>query len=343
MTTFSLLKNSSPYIIAEVGQNHNGSFEEAKKYVSLFSSLGASAVKFQIRDNKSLFDQDFYNSDYSNENSYGATYGEHREFLELTHEEHFALRDLCHIHGVDYIVTPFDYPSLSLCEKLKCDSIKIASFDVGNLPFIDAIAKLRVPVIMSTGGSHIDPIKHSISTISKYHKDLAILHCVSHYPCPADKVALEKISDLRQEFPDFTVGISDHFNGILTGPLSYMLGARIFEKHVTLDRSQKGTDHPFSLEPDGFRRFVRDIQRTPVMISSANLCSLGGEPVFKKLGKRMIASRALQEGHNLSIDDIGFIITRNDGINIRDCYMYLGLQVARSIPKGAVFTPQDFR
>ena len=340
---FSLLSQSSDsYVIAEVGQNHNGSLQEALKYVSTFASVGASAVKFQMRNNKVLFDKQFYYSSYDSENSFGDTYGEHRDFLELSFEDHVHLRAKCRDVGVDYIVTPFDYPSLECCIQLKSDALKVASFDIGNLPFIDAMAKSKIPIIMSTGGSDLDVIKHSVDTVLSHHSDIAVLHCVSSYPCPADKVNLSKITALSQIFPEITVGVSDHFNGILTGPLSYMLGARVFEKHVTFDRSQKGTDHPFSLEPDGFRRFVRDIERTPIMLSEPKDYVLGSEPVFKKLGKKMVASRSLTSSHVITMDDLSFVITKEDGINVRETYKFLGKRLIRDVPEHHVFSLLDF-
>jgi sialic acid synthase len=341
---FSRLKSpSDAYIIAEVGQNHQGSLQEALKYVATFASLGASAIKFQIRNNKVLFDESFYDSVYNSENSFGATYGAHRDFLELSFEDHLKIRSKCSAVGVDYIVTPFDYPSLDLCKKLSCDAIKVASFDVGNIPFIHAISKLNIPVIVSTGGSDIDPIKYSLEEIIKIHSDIALLHCVSYYPCPADKVNLNKIRLLRELFPGIVLGLSDHFNGILTGPLAYLLGARVFEKHVTFDRSQKGTDHPFSLEPDGFRRFVRDIRRTPILMSSPDDHELGTEPVFKKLGKKITVKRSLSLNHTLTCDDISFIITSRDGINVRDTYKYLGRKLSAPIAESTPLLPSHFQ
>ena len=136
------------------------------------------------------------------------------------------------------------------------------------------------------------------------------MHCVSHYPCPLDKVNLGKINIIKELYPNITVGLSDHFNGILTGPLAYINGARVFEKHVTFNRSNKGTDHPFSLEPDGFRKFVRDIHRTPIMMSSQIYKDIGKEPVFKKLCKSLIANKFIKAGHIINIDDLDGMIIR---------------------------------
>ena len=131
---------------------------------------------------------------------------------------------------------------------------------------------------MSIGGGKTDQIKASVETILKYHNDLAILHCVSEYPCEYDRLGLENIKVLQEAFPSCAIGSSDHFNGTLSGPVAYMIGARVFEKHVTLNRAWKGTDHSFALEREGFRKFVEILgeylicyQRSQKMISGKSM------------------------------------------------------------------------
>ena len=126
----------------------------------------------------------------------------------------------------------------------------------------------------------------------------------------------------------------DHFNGILTGPLAYQLGARVFEKHVTLDRSAKGTDHPFSLEPDGFRRFVRDINRTKVMLSNYEPVDLGKEPVFAKLGKSLVALRQIEAGSIILNSDLDGKIFQPSIIPVRESHKVIGRKALVSIPVG---------
>ena len=334
-TTFSKLNNDSDsYIIAEVGQNHQGSVSNAIEYISKFASLGANAVKFQVRDNKSLFDPIVYDSPYQSDNSFGDTYGQHREALELSPSELLNIRNHAKTLDIDFIVTPFDLNSVNLCVDLAVDCLKVASFDMGNLGIISAIAQARIPIVLSTGGATIDQIKSSVDEILKVHSDFSILHCVSYYPCPASKLSLDKIKLLKELFPNITIGLSDHFNGILSGPLAYMLGARVFEKHVTFDRSQKGTDHPFSLEPDGFRKFVRDIRRVPEMCSIASNDELGHEPVFQKLGKCLVARHDLCAGHILTVDDLDGRIVRPAGIPVRRSNELFGRQLISDLSAG---------
>ncbi len=175
------------------------------------------------------------------------------------------------------------------------DLLKIASFDLGNLPFINKIAKTGKPVVMSVGGGNIEQIRSSVGILLDHHDEVAVLHCVSEYPCEYDRLGLDNIKLLIREFPECVIGSSDHFNGTLSGPIAYLNGARVFEKHVTLNRAWKGTDHSFALEPEGFRKFVRDIKRVRHMMTPKPAEELGNEFVFQKLGKSLIAACDIQD------------------------------------------------
>jgi N-acetylneuraminate synthase/sialic acid synthase len=280
----------NPYVIAEVGQNHQGNLDTAREYVRIFAFEGANAIKFQTRNNRYLFAEDAFKSSYASENAFAAIYGEHREALELSLVDLAQLRDDCRKYGVDFMSTPFDEPSLEALIKLDVDILKIASFDLGNLPFINKIAKTKKPVVISVGGGDLSQIKSSVDLILQNHDNIAILHCVSEYPCEYNRLGLSNIETLTGEYPNLTIGLSDHFNGTLSGPVAYLKGARVFEKHVTLNRSWKGTDHSFALEPEGFRKFARDINRVRHMMPPKPSDELGLEPVFQKLGKSLVAN-----------------------------------------------------
>ena len=273
------------FVIAEVGQNHQGKVNLALEYVKIFAGLGADAVKFQIRNNKTLFSEEAYKAKYNSENAFAKTYGKHREKLELSYKDLIKVKKECKKHKVKFMVTPFDEESLEKICKIGVDIIKIASFDLGNLPLIHRIASKKKTTVISVGGGNMKQITSSIKTLKKNVKNIIILHCNSEYPTPYQRLGLGNIVTLKKKFKKCTIGSSDHFNGILSGPIAYMLGARVFEKHVTLNRSWRGTDHSFALEPEGFRKFVRDIERTPEMLPLKNKILIGKEAVFKKLGK----------------------------------------------------------
>lgn len=334
----SYKSGDQPFIIAEVGNNHQGDLDIAREYIKVFSSAGADAIKFQTRNNKYLFSESGYNASYNGENSFAATYGKHRERLELRPEWLPILKAECSQHNVKFMSTPFDEPSLDLLCEVGVDLIKVASFDLGNLPFLKRIAAKGLPVVISCGGGKAHQIRLSVEQLLKGVKEIAVLHCVSEYPCAHNRLGLDNIEILIEEFPECVIGLSDHFNGILSGPIAYMKGARVFEKHVTLNRALKGTDHAFSLEHVGFRKFVRDIKRVPGMMPSKSESELGNEFVFRKLGKSIVALHDIQPGQTISIDDLTGKIFDNEGIPVRQSSEVIGATVIRKISAGELVT-----
>jgi len=327
-------KSENSFIIAEVGQNHQGDIDLALEYIRVFANAGANAIKFQTRDNKYLFSKEAYEAPYNSENAFAPVYGEHREALELDTKHLPLLKKECHSQGVFFMSTPFDEPSLGILDTLNTDILKVASFDLGNLPFLDKIGKTKRPVVMSVGGGKLEHVIDSIQVLEKYHADISILHCVSEYPCQYDRLGLANISKLIDRFPNLAIGLSDHFNGTLSGPIAYTLGARIFEKHVTLNRSNKGTDHSFALEPEGFRKFSRDINRVKDMYKVKDESELGKEYVFQKLGKSIIASQNILEGEAITIDNLSGKIFTHTHIPVRDSNKIIGKKANRNIIAG---------
>ena len=327
-----------PIFIAEVGQNHQGDINLAKKYINIFSKAGADIIKFQSRDNKNLFDKNSYNAIYNSENSFGKTYGEHREFLELNKNELKQLKKECKKNRVGFMCTPFDEKSLDLICKIGVDLIKIASFDLGNLPFVKKIASKKKTVVMSVGGGNDKQILASVKLLQENKINTIILHCVSEYPCEHNRLDLENIKKIKKRFPKSIIGSSDHYNGILSGPIAYLQGARVFEKHVTLNRGWKGSDHSFALEPEGFRKFVRDIHRTPLMLKSKSKKEIGKEIVFKRLGKSIITNKKIEAGCKISIDDLSGKIFLEQYIPVRESYNVIGKTAKRTIQKNEILT-----
>ena len=330
-----------PFVIAEVGQNHQGDLDKAREFIRIFAFEGANAVKFQTRNNKYLFSNEAYEAPYDSDNAFAATYGAHREHLELKPEWLPILKADCVKHGVKFMSTPFDEPSLGLLSDLDVDILKIASFDLGNLPFIHRIGSLGKPVVMSIGGGKIDQIRSSVETLLAHHDKVAVLHCVSEYPCEYNRLGLDNIQTLIKEFPQCTIGSSDHFNGTLSGPVAYIKGARVFEKHVTLNRAWKGTDHSFALEPDGFRKFVRDIKRVRHMLPPKPADDLGNERVFKKLGKSLIAYKAIKAGDVITLEHLSGRIYSTQFVPVRESNNVIGKIATRNILKDELINFND--
>ncbi len=330
-----------PFIIAEVGQNHQGDLDIAREYIRMFAFEGADAIKFQTRNNKYLFSKGAYEAPYQSENAFADVYGHHREKLELKPEWLPILKDDCAKQGVKFMSTAFDEPSLDLLCEVGVDLIKIASFDLGNLPFIHKIAKKGRPVVLSVGGGKADQISSSVQVLLDHHDEVAVLHCVSEYPCEFNRLGLDNIDLLIKRFPECAIGSSDHFNGILSGPLAYIKGARVFEKHVTLNRAWKGTDHSFALEPQGFRNFVRDIKRVRHMLPPKHDDHIGNEPVFKKLGKSLVAHVEIKAGEKFTLDNLSGRIFRRQFIQVRESNKVIGRTAKRDIAQGEAIQYAD--
>ena len=334
--------DGKPFVIAEVGQNHQGDLDIALEYIRIFSLEGASAVKFQIRNNRYLFSKEAYSKNYHSENSFGSTYGEHRENLELNPEWIPILKNECIKNGVKFMATPFDEPSLNLLLNVGVDILKLASFDLGNLPFASLIARSGKPVAISTGGGDVRHIEATVKIFQELNTETALLHCVSEYPCNFDRLGLSRIKFLSEIFQQVTIGLSDHFNGTLSGPIAYLMGARVFEKHVTLNRSWKGTDHSFALERDGFRRFVRDINRVRFMLPPKEESEIGLEPVFQKLGKSITAKENLSIGQSISLDNLSGRIFSSIHIPVRESSQLIGRTLCKSVLAGEPIEYGDF-
>ena len=302
----NLVKDKS-FIIAEIGHNHKGSVELAKKLFLAAKNCGASAVKLQKRSNKDLFTSSFFNQPYDNKNSYGATYGEHREFLEFSEDQYKELILYSKEIDISFLCTPFDEESLIFLEKLDMPAYKIASADLINTPLQKKIAETNKPIFLSTGGGSFEDVKRAYENIIKINEKLIILHCTASYPADIKDMNLNVITELIKRYPELTIGLSDHENGIDAASIAYMLGARVFEKHFTLDRAYKGTDHAFSLEPQGLEKLIRNLNRIPLMLGSNEKKLLPSEEApLKKMHKSIVSAGNFKKGHTLDYNNLAF-------------------------------------
>lgn len=297
--------NSDCYVIAEIGHNHQGSLESCKKLFLAAKNAGANAVKLQKRDNKTLLTREAYNKVYDNPNSYGGTYGEHREFLEFGWHEYVELQKYAKELDLDFFATAFDVPSADFLEKLDVPAYKLASGDIKTIPLLKHVAKLGKPMLMSTGGASLDDIRRAYNAVMPINNQICIMQCTGGYPPEWHELNLMVIDTLRKEFPDIVIGFSSHDSGIAMAVAGYMLGARIIEKHFTLNRAMKGTDHAFSLEPTGMTKMVRDLRRLKIALGDGKKVPYASEKSpITKMGKSLVAKRDLPQGHVLTDDDI---------------------------------------
>jgi sialic acid synthase len=297
--------HTGAYVIAEVGHNHQGSVAKAKELIVEAKRSGADAVKLQKRDNRTLYTSDFFHKPYDHENSFGRTYGEHREALEFGRSEYEELMAYAQEVGITFLATAFDQPSADFLADLEVPAYKIASGDLTNTPLLRHVADIGKPMIISTGASTLDDVQRAYETVQPINPDVAVLQCTANYPANWDELDLRVIETYRESFPDSVIGLSSHDNGIAMPVAAYVLGARIFEKHFTLNRAMKGTDHVFSLEPQGLSKLVRDLRRVEVALGDGTkrMYPSESEPAMK-MAKKLVAATDLPAGHILHEEDI---------------------------------------
>jgi sialic acid synthase len=306
--------NGGCYIIAEIGHNHQGNLETAKDMFRSAKECGADAVKLQKRDNRALYTKEAYDKLYENRNSYGKTYGEHREALEFGWEEFYELKGYAKEIGIQMIATAFDFSSADFLMKLDVPAFKISSGDLKNIPLLTYIANLQKPMIVSTGGATMTDVKYAYDAIMPINEQLCLLQCTSGYPAEFSELNLRVISTYRDRFPNIIVGLSSHDNGIAMAVAAYVLGARVIEKHFTLNHTLKGTDHAFSLEPVGLRKMVRDLGRLQVAMGDGvkRVYQTEEDPITK-MGKKLVAAKDLPARHSIQPEDIA-IKSPGDGM-----------------------------
>ncbi len=299
--------DSLPFIIAEVGHNHQGRLEQALELIRAASIAGASAVKFQKRDNRSMFTPAMYNEPYNSENSFGDSYGLHRDALEFGLDEYKACIAEAQKMNITFFATAFDFQSADFLESLNMPLYKIASGDLTNLPLLEYVARFKKPMIISTGGSNFEMIDVAVKTIRRTHNNFAILQCTASYPADFKQLNLRVIERLRERYPENVIGFSGHDNGIAMSTAAFTLGARIIEKHFTLNRALKGTDHAFSLEPQGLGKLVRDLRRTSDALGDGNKVVYENELApMRKMRKMIVANRFMSAGTRITREDLEF-------------------------------------
>ena len=248
-------ENESPFIIAEIGNNHNGNLDTAKKLIESAKKAGADAVKFQVKNIEKSFAKELLDSPYVNENSFGKTYREHKMALEFSEEQMKQLYDFAAKIDIICFSTPFDIDSVDMLERIENPIYKISSFHVTDLKLIEYVCQTKKPIIISTGMSTIEEIDKAVELIKKFTKDFIIMHCVSCYPTEDKDVNLNIIPTLKNRY-NCPIGYSGHERGIAITASTVLLGSCVIERHFTLDRTMKGPDHASSVEPIGLNDIV---------------------------------------------------------------------------------------
>lgn len=341
-------------IVAEIGQNHNGSEDFARSLIDMvampvvdhFSGAvlrGVDAVKLTKRDLDDELTADLAASRYDSPHAFGPTYLEHRAALELSEESHVELGRHAAARGLLFIETLCSPRCVTLCGKVHIDYLKVASRDLTNVPLLRELASTRIPIILSTGMSQGDELDRALDVIAGHHTDVAILHCVSAYPAHYDALNLPRIQDLRRRYPGHRIGYSDHSIGIMAPVAAVCLGAEIIEKHVTLSRRLRGSDHEGSLEPEGLWRMTRDIRNCEQALRCSDAPPLAASRVAdnrRKLGRSLSFARDLPAGHRLAVDDFT-MLSPGDGLPWDAVETLLGRRLVRPVQARTHVRPEQ--
>jgi len=292
------------FIVAEVGNNHQGDMAQARRMVEEAAKAGVQAVKFQKRHMESLLTRAGREAPYTGANSFGPTYGAHRAALELSAEQMAELKDLAESLGLVFFASAWDEVSLEEMLGLGMEVIKICSADVVNVPLVRRVADSGLPVIMSTGMSSLEEVDAAVDIIRARHDNLVLLHCNSSYPCAEEQIGLPVMDALRDRYK-LPVGYSGHERGLAPSVAAVALGACMVERHFTLDKNQVGTDHKASLEPAELALLVSMIREVEAsMIQQGKKVFPEELAAAKKLRKCMVFSRDLPAGHVIAPADL---------------------------------------
>ncbi len=340
----------SVFFIAEAGVNHNGDIDIALELIDVAAKAGADAVKFQtfkasatVKDGTATVG---YQKRHTAEDSQFALL----ERLELSEQDHLALAGRCVEKGIEFMSTAFDKSCADFLQTVGIQRIKVPSGEVTNLPFIRHLAAKNMPIILSTGMATLSEVEEAVTTIKNVRKThgfpenfadiCSILHCTSAYPTPVDQLNLKAIKTLGDAFA-CSVGYSDHSDGMEAGYLAVALGATVYEKHFTLDRTMEGPDHQASLEPDELSQMIQNIRTASQMLGTGEKVPQPCEFEASKLVRRsLFAACDLPAGTTVTPDHIE-ILRPSTGLKPKHYDALIGRKLNRAIKTGEPFETGD--
>ncbi|HET8887034.1 MAG TPA: N-acetylneuraminate synthase [Salinimicrobium sp.] len=299
----------SVLIIAEAGVNHNGDLQKAKQLIDVAATAGADFVKFQTFNTDKVLTKNAKRAAYQDINTGNAeSQYEMVKKLELSHDDHRELQDYCNQKNIKFLSTGFDLESLDFLDSLGIDLFKIPSGEITNLPYLRKIASFKKPVVMSTGMASMAEIKEAFEVLKNEGLDkeqITIVHCNTDYPTAMEDVNLKAMNAIGNEM-GVEIGYSDHTLGIEIPIAAVALGAKVIEKHFTLDRNLPGPDHKASLEPAELKAMVTGIRNVEKAISGSGIkepsaSELKNKPVARK---SIVAARAIQKNEIFSEENI---------------------------------------
>jgi N-acetylneuraminate synthase len=343
---FELKNYGEPYIIAEIGANHNGSIDLAKKMIVLAKEKGANCVKFQSWTKDSIFSKVVYDQNYFLNDDYRSRKDYNLEQIvdeySLGEQQLEELNDYCKQIGMDFASTPFSMSEVDfLVNKLDIKFIKIASMDIDNLPFLEYVAKQNKPILLSTGLSTLSEIDDAIRTINNAgNNQLVLLHCVSQYPPEDINVNLKNI-EMFQKLYDIPVGYSDHTIGYTAPILAIGKGACIIEKHFTIDNDMEGWDHKISANPEILEIITKECRRAKNMTGTYQIKQVESIKRRNAFRRSIVATRNINIGETITREDLDFK-RPGTGLSPKNINFIIGKTAKKKILYDQILNLNDF-
>jgi len=330
-----------PYIIAEIGVNHNGSVDKAKELINAAIASNANAVKFQSFTAKGLASTLTPKVEYQKQRDSIRTHFEMLRDLELSHDEQTQLKYYCDSLNIEFISTPYSIEDAEFLNSLGVSIFKIASADIIDLPLIKTISKFNKLTLISTGMANFNEIEQAVNLFKENNLNFILMHTTSDYPTKTENTNILRLNLLKELSPK-GIGFSDHTLGSTGAMMATALGCNYFEKHFTLSNQEVGPDHAASLTPTRFKEYVLDIQNAFKSLGSTEFIrTIGEEGMAKTSRKSLHFSHNLVKGHVLAEVDLIFLrpgtgLTWNDGAKL------LGKKLKKDVSQGSILTISDF-
>lgn len=344
--TKAVSNNCQPYIIAELGSNHNGDMKLAKKLIIEAKEAGAHCVKFQSWSKETIFARKKYEDNYFIADDYrdrtDFTLEEIVDAYSISEEELLEMKKFADEIGIDCTSTPFSKKEADfLVEKLETPFIKVASMDLNNYPFLEYLAKKGKPMLIATGLSELHEIDKAIKTIENTgNKNIVILHCISTYP-PEDKdVNLNNIKTLMTAYPEYPVGFSDHTLGTAIPLASVALGACLIEKHFTLDKNMEGWDHKVSATKDEMQIIVESSKRISEAMGSFRVTATESDEKKREFRRSIVLTRDMKSGEIIQTDDIDYK-RPGGGFDPEMTNFVIGRTINKNLTSDHILTKED--
>lgn len=330
------------FIIAEIGQNHQGDIEIAKKMIKMAKDCGADCAKFQKSELEYKFNKQALARTYTSRHSWGTTYGEHKRFLEFDHDQYRELKRYAEEEaGIFFTASGMDEMAVEFLHELKVPFFKVGSGDTNNFPYLEKTAKKGRPMVVSSGMQNMETMRRVYKTVKAHNPNFAILQCTSAYPLEAEDVNLRVLTEYQKEFPDIPIGYSGHESGISISVAAVALGAKVVERHVTLDKTWKGSDHEASLLPSELAELVRSIRLVERALGNGVKRMLPCEKAcHDKLGKSVVAKVKIPRGTVLTRDMLAVKVAEPMGVAAEDIFELVGKMVTDDVEEDESILPE---